>query len=124
MERIWFNRHGDFDELYVDQEFYNAVMQSWCQERNTSLIPVPSRRHNKAGQVQRKNRALKDILEKLTQTTEKQDSNFNNTVSSAVFISNIMYGNRILFSFEMVRGFTPSLNGSGKFKVPIMLFQA
>ena len=124
MERIWINKHGDFDELYVDQEFEKPIMQCWCRERNTILVPVPSRRHNKAGQVERKNRVLKDILEKLTHHTERQDTNFNNTVSNAIFISNIMYGNRLLSSFEMVRVFTPSISGSGKFKVPLMLLQA
>ena len=36
----------------------------------------------------------------------------------AVFSSNIVYGNRVASSFELVRGFTPNMVGSGKIMLP------
>ena len=124
MDRIWNHKHGDFQELVVDQEFDNSKMTAWCEERRIKLIPAPSRRHNKAGVVERKNRVIKDILEKLTDTNLKQERNFNNILAKSVFLSNIMHGNRLLSSFEMVRGYTPSLSGTGSLKVPLMILQA
>ncbi len=111
LDRIWNNKHGNCHELFVDQEFDKGTFKLWCEDRGIKLVPIPSRRHNKTGSVERKNRVLKDILERISKDPTCHTS-FINLLSKATFISNALYGNKTVSSFEMARGYTPSINGS------------
>eukprot|EP00171_Calliarthron_tuberculosum_P003150 IDg3150t1 len=45
-------------------------------------------------------------------------------MAAACFISNVLYGNKVLSSFELVRGYTPSILGSGQRAIPKELREA
>jgi len=104
------------DEVRADQEFDKGVLRRWMSERGARFVPLPARRHNKAGIVERKNRVVKDVLEKLDQ--DKGHGTFKDKLVIAQFSSNILYGSKVMSSFEMVRGYTPSVNGSGNVPIP------
>lgn len=82
------------------------------------FVPVPSRRHNKTGVVERKNRVVKDAFEKLDNEPLHVRLNMQHKLSLAQFMSNILYGGKLLSAFEQVRGYTPSIEGAGKQGVP------
>ena len=113
-ERTWIHRHGNCKEIYGDQEFESSFLLKWCKDRCVKFNPVPSRRHNKTGTVERKNRVIKDVLEKLDGDTSTKGYRFADLISSATFLSNVMYGNKNISSFEMARGYTPSIPGTDK----------
>jgi len=112
LDNCWFLRHGCPEEVRGDQEFDKKILQKWMSDRGARFTPLPARRHNKAGSVERKNRVVKDVLEKLDH--DKKHASFQDKLVMAQFASNILYGNKMMSSFEMVRGYTPSVNGSGQ----------
>lgn len=71
--------------------------------------PRPARRHNKTVLVERKNRIIKTILNKLTPDPSKCP--LPKPVSRATFLSNSLSGNSILSSFELVHGYQPAILG-------------
>ena len=68
--------------------------------------------------VERKNRVVKDALERIDNDPQFHELNMTTRMHAAVFSSNIVYGNRVASSFELVRGYTPSISGSGKMVLP------
>lgn len=95
----------------ADEEFHVSAVKDWLSRRQIKLSPIPARRHNKAGVVERKNRVVKDIIERLDMDPQHKDEPFEIRLSLAEFISNTMYGNQVASAFEMARGFTPGLQG-------------
>eukprot|EP00171_Calliarthron_tuberculosum_P005430 IDg5430t1 len=65
IEEIWNLRHGEPVEFVADQEFDKNPLSDWSAECSIKFSPLPARRHNKDGVVERKNRVMKDILERL-----------------------------------------------------------
>lgn len=118
LDKMWCLRHGSPTKFKGDQEFNKKPLKDWMKHRGCQFVPVPSRRHNKSGVVERKNRVVKDALEKLDIDPLHARLHFSHKLSLAVFTSNILYGGKMLSSFEQVRGFTPSLQGSDKKGVP------
>ncbi|KAI0558243.1 hypothetical protein FGB62_224g07 [Gracilaria domingensis] len=101
-------------EMVADREFDKKVIHEHMNKRGIKFLPLPARRHYKAGIVERKNRVLKDILERFELDDIQKSKTFQEKLSNAGYISNIMYGNRVASSFELVRGYTPSLNATGQ----------
>ena len=110
-ETIWLHYNGICGNVITDSEFHNDACRNWFSQRGIKLSPVPSRRHNKAGIVERKNRVVKDVLEKLDNDPNHTDTPWSSRLSLAEFITNIMYGNQVASAFEMARGFTPGIAG-------------
>ncbi len=67
LDNTWFLRHGCQGEVRGDQVFEKPILQAWMQQRGSKFVPLPSSSHSKAGIVERKNRVVKDALEKLDQ---------------------------------------------------------
>lgn len=89
------------------------MLSIWLKARECKFSPLPARRHNKAGVGERKNRVIKDVLEKLDLDIEWKGAPYREKLAMAQFSGNILYGGKELSSFEMVRGYTPSLEGTG-----------
>lgn len=68
--------------------------------------------------MERKNRVVKDILERLDMEPEHKDEPFEIRLSLAEFLSNAIYGNQVASAFEVARGFTPWLKGLKSRAVP------
>ncbi len=65
------------------------------KKRGCSFIPVPSRRHDKTGIVERKNRVVKDALEKLDNDALHEKLNIQSRIALAQITSNILYGGKL-----------------------------
>ncbi len=62
--------------------------------------------------MERKHGVVKDALERLENDPDHAKLHFHDRLAEAWFISNICYGSRVASSFELVRGYAPSLAGS------------
>lgn len=62
---IWMNRHEVPSQMSGDDEFNKPIMIIGCNIRGIQFKPRPTRRHNKTGLIERKNRTLKTVLERL-----------------------------------------------------------
>ena len=103
--------------VVMDSEFHKEVVSTWFSKR-IKLSPIPARRHNKAGVVERKNRVVKNILERLDSDPNYNGYSFESRLSLTEFISNVMYGNKVASSFEMARVFTPGIGGLAPQPIP------
>ena len=117
-ERIWVHANGKCMNLVMDSEFRKEVVSTWFSKRGIKLPPIPARRHNKAGAVERKNRAVKVILERVESDHSYDGYSFESRLSLTEFISNVMYGNQVASSVEMARGFTPGIGGLAPLSIP------
>ena len=120
-ERIWLHCNGKCMRVISDPEFHNDAVQKWFNSRGIELSPVPARRHNKAGVVERKNRIIKNILERLDADPQHSTTNIVSRLSLAELISNIMYGNQTASAFEMARGFIPVISELSAQPLPDMV---
>lgn len=63
--------------------------------------------HNKTGIVERKNGTVTSIIARLDD--EISSASINSIIEKASFLSNMFSGNKLLSSFELVRGYQPSV---------------
>ena len=117
-ERIWIHANGKSMNVVMGSEFHKEVVSTWFSKRDIKLSPIPARRHNKVGVVERKNRVVKDVLERLDSDPNYDGYSFESRLSLTEFISNVMYGNQVASSFEMARGFTPGIGGLAPQPIP------
>lgn len=96
------------------------------KERKIDVQPTPARLRNKKGQVERKQRTIKDVMDRLTAHNRRESATpgFSWLVSKANSISNMLYGNRCASSFELARGYTPSIESSGQVVLPAEILEA
>ena len=73
--------------------------------------PIPSRRQNKTGIIERKDRVIKDELQNLENDARHAKLQINQRMTMAQFTRNILYGGKLLPSSEMVRGYTSGIEG-------------
>lgn len=116
LDVAWIFTHGTPGSLSADDEFNREPVRKALQTRMIYFKPRPTRRHNKCGIVERKNATIKRILERLVQADE--DSSPEVLVAKACFLSNCLHGTKVLSSFELARGYTPSIVGNPSRKVP------
>lgn len=76
---------------------------------NITFKPKPACRHNKIGPVERKNGLVKNILPSLDH--EICDANEHTLLARAAFFSNMYSGSKVLSSFLLARGYSPSIVG-------------
>lgn len=101
--------------MSADFEFDASRIQklkAFVQSREILFKPRPARRHNKIGIVERKNRTLKTILERFQ--ADKSSADDTTLLARSTFLSNCFAGSSTLSSFELSRGYTPSLIGHKK----------
>ena len=109
IETTWIYKHGAPGAISADDEFNCATLQQFLQVHNIQFMPRPTRRHNKTGIVERKNATIKTILAKLND--EKSNSSADTLLKRTAFLSNMFSGSKLLSSFELVRGYRPSVVG-------------
>lgn len=112
IESIWIHSHGAPVAVSADDEYNRAPLKNYLSAHGIEFKPRPDRRHNKLGIVERKNGTVKTILRKLDD--EISDADATTIVSRAAFLSNMFSGNRILSSFELVRGYSLAVIGIPK----------
>ena len=125
IEKIWVNIHGAPAKLAGDPEFVNQKFIKRMERFSSAVEPRPARRHQKIGVVERKHTVVRTLTQRILKDVEfvnnallgidpaNQDPAELNTqiLSRATYLSNILYGGREMSSFEMVRGYGPSIAG-------------
>ena len=90
LENIWILHHGDPLELWAEQEFNLDVMKKWAMKGGIIFRDLPARRHNKDGMVERKNRVVKDILERFDHDEHFREMPMSDRIHAASFSSKIV----------------------------------
>lgn len=109
VETGWICKHGAPKAISADDEYNRKPLRQYLSAHEVTFKPRPVRRHNKTGIVERKNGTVKAILRKLNDEPSNADP--HTLISRAAFLSNMFSGNRTLSSFELVRGYRPSVVG-------------
>ena len=122
LESLWICRHGAPENISADDEYHRRKLTTFLDAHDIKFKARPSRRHNKVGIVERKNGTLKQIIRRLDADVTTADA--RTIVHRATFLSNLFSGSRLLSSFELVRGYSPSVLGLPKTEVSEQLFQA
>ena len=111
----WINVNGPPTSVSADQEFDNEDFKKALKTYDISFNRRPARRHQKMGSIESSNFVLRMITEKILADEDFQLKKFATKtpieviLSKAVFVSNIMYGQKLASPFELARGFTPSI---------------
>lgn len=123
-DTLWGYRHGTPNFISGDDEFNRPTIVKALADRGVIMKPRPSIRHNKVGLVERKNRTIKQIVEKLRLEENIKHEGAANIITKAIFLSNAFSGSSIVSAFELARGYAPSLMGSGSRMVSEEMLQA
>lgn len=119
---IWIYNHGSPRILSADDEFNRSVITNALKSQEIELKPRPTRRHNKCGLVERKNGTMKKIVERLANSDEQSDVEL--LVSKAAFLSNCLYGSKVMSAFELAKGYATSIVGNPSRKIPAEILNA
>ena len=109
IETVCISRHGAPRAISADDEYNCVAVRQFLNAYNIEFKPRPTRRHNKTGIVDRKNAAIKDIINKFDD--EPSNATPETILKRATFLYNLFSGNKLLSSFELVRGYRPSVVG-------------
>ena len=107
LEVCWICQHGAPETVSADDEYNRTSLRKFLAAHQIQFKPRPSRRHNKTGIVERKNGTIKRILSKLDD--EQSSADTETILARSAFFSNLFSGSKILSSFELVRGYCPSV---------------
>lgn len=122
VETGWICKHGAPKAVSADDEYNKAPLRQYLSAHEVVFKPRPARQHNETGIVERKNSTVKEILRRLD--GEVSDADAPTLVSRAAFLSNMFSGNKTLSSFELVRGYRPSVLGLPSSRVTQDILQA
>lgn len=109
LEVLWICMHGAPRSLSADDEYHRKKLTDFLRSHDIQFKPRPARRHNKVGIVERKNGTLKEIIQRLDKDISTMSSDA--IVARATFLSNMFSGSRLMSSFELARGYSPSILG-------------
>lgn len=115
LQIYWININGPPTSVSADLEFDNDDFKKALKTYDISFNRRPARRHQKMGSIESSNFVLRMITEKILADEDYQLKKFATKtpieviLSKAVFVSNIMYGQKLVSPFELARGFTPSI---------------
>ena len=114
-ELIWVCRHGAPQILTADPGLAGSVMSAFCATHSITWQTRPPRRHNTIGVVERRNGVMRMVLEKLVCGNDSvgvaSRASDEVLLERANFLANLYVGNVLLSSFELFRGYMPSLVG-------------
>lgn len=109
LESIWICTHGAPQSVSADDEYNRKQITDFLRAHDIRFNPRPVRRHNKIGIFERKNGTLKEIIHRLDKDISTTSS--ENLLARPTFLSNMFSGSRLLSSFELTRGYSPSILG-------------
>ena len=114
-ELVWVCRHGAPEILTSDPGLAGGVMDAFCTTHSITWQTRPPRRHNTIGVVERRNGVMRMVLERLVSGNDSLPSSARTEdgllLERANFLANLYVGNSVLSSFELFRGYLPSLVG-------------
>jgi hypothetical protein len=117
LQLSWIYVHGPPVECSGDPEFDNSTFRQYLKQHDVIYKARPARRHNKIGSVESGHSAIKLIARRLALDLNQikaelsRLATFSEIVTHATFLRNLLYGSRVLSSFEQARGYQPSVAG-------------
>lgn len=118
----WFFEFGAPKNFSPDPEFTPGVMEEFLQLHNVVLKQRPARSSNKNGIVERQNGVFKMVMERLS--NHYKTSDVDEVVARASLFTNLIIGSNILSSFQLAKGYSPSILGMSRNFVPQELLDA
>lgn len=115
IESTWILRHGAPEAIAGDPGLGGKVMTAFCEQHGIQWEARPPRRHNTIGVVERRNGVMRQVLERLVAGNDSLPA--QNRVSDGLllgranFLGNIILGDATLSSFQLLKGYQPSLVG-------------
>lgn len=91
-----------------DPEFDKKPFKDLLKQHYITWEPRPVRRNNPVGIVERKNKVVKSVMQRLSLGVPNMD--LITFAARANFLSNFFAGSRVASSFEMARGYTPGIS--------------
>ena len=123
-EMIWVSQYGYPESLLADQAFITDEFKRYADSVGMNLLPVPSRRHNK-NVLESKHRVLRDIFNRIKECNSTSDSTDQMVVQQVMRIANNLYGNDVVSSYELAKGYTlPLVEDRVMLQVPPDLIEA
>ena len=116
LETDWLYHHGAPQEFSADPEFTTPTLKRFLKSHAIEVKERPSRSSSKNGKVERNNGLFKLILSRIAR--ENTCSPPQTLVARASFLTNLFHGNSTLSSFQLARGYSPSLLGVPAAVVP------
>ena len=114
-ELVWMCRHGAPEILTADPGLAGKVMDAFCATHSIKWQTRHPRRHNTIGVVERRNGVVRMVLERLVTGNDSLPPSARVgdglLLERANFLANLYVGNAVLSSFELFRGYAPSLVG-------------
>ena len=115
VEHSWVLRHGAPESIAADPGLGGRVMREFCDAHSITWEPRPPRRHNTIGVVERRNGVMRMILARLVagndSLTEAKRVTDDLLIERANFLANLLLGDATLSSFQLLKGYQPSLIG-------------
>lgn len=105
----WIHAHGAPTHFSSDPEFQVARLKQFLKVHAVCIRPRPARRHNRTGIVEGNNGVFKAIFYRPEKETPSATA--PELVSRAPFLSNLFTGSSMLSSFQLARGYSPSILG-------------
>ena len=112
-EMYWINVNGPPEKVSADPEFDNQDFKFFTKKHNVQYNARPARRHNKMGAVESANFTLRILIQRILKDSEHyretRGTQFtpDEILSRAVFLSNVLYGQKKMSPFELARGYRP-----------------
>lgn len=122
LEKHWFLEFGAPKSFSADPEFTRGVMERFLQLHDVTLQQRPARSSNKNGIVERQNGVFKMIMERLSK--HDKTSEVDEVVARASLFTNLIKGSNVLSSFQLAKGYSPSILGMPRKFVPQELLDA
>lgn len=99
-----------------------AISSGPFSGRTSYFFPRPARSSHKSGRVERHNAVFNLVFDRISR--ESTSASLLALVQRASFLRNMFHGNATLFSFRLVRGYSPSVIGIPSTIVPHSLLDA
>ena len=118
VEVYWFNVHGPPQIISGDPEMYKGPFKELLSRHYCEFAARPARRHNKIGSVEVSHRSIRVFVQRLLLDAEYTRNTLGvsfsdfEILSRATFLKNALYGSKKLSSFELARGYSPSICGT------------
>lgn len=112
IETVWICQHSAPEAISADDEYNRSPFRNYLSSHSITLQPRRARRNNKIGIVERKSGTVKAILSKVLD--ENSTAKVETLIARAAFLSNLFSGSKLLSSFEIIRGYSPSVVGLPK----------
>ena len=102
-EACWLSQFWIPESVRADKSFLCGSFESFCDSRDIKISPVPPHRHSKNA-IESKHGIIRSVFLKMKHAPP--DVSHELLAMRAVSVSNDLYGNDLMSSFELAKGFT------------------